>query len=156
MSHFGRGSLIVLAALSLAGCASVAQRPLPPDVRLDSVRVSKVSAGDTRLAFRLAVKNPNGYDLVVNELDYAIAVEALPLARGALDTRTVLPAGAETSVELELRTDLVSLSSVLDRVSRARSVHYEATGSALVQDGTRLPFAKRGEIDVGKLLERAR
>src|SRR5678816_3737940 len=87
MSHFGRGSLIVLAALSLAGCASVAQRPLPPDVRLDSVRVSKVSAGDTRRAFRLAVKNPNGYDLVVNELDYSIAVEALPLARGSSITK---------------------------------------------------------------------
>src|SRR4249919_2405699 len=147
MSHFGRGSLIALAALSLAGCASVAQRPLPPEVRLDSVRVAKLSPGDTRLAFRLAVNNPNGYDLVVNELDYAIAVETLPLARGALDTRTVLPAGAETSVELELRTDLASLSLVLDRVSRARIVHYEATGSALVQGGARLPFAKRGEID---------
>ena len=147
---------LAMAVLVQAGCATLVSKPLSPEVRLDGVRVAKLSPGDTRLAFRLVVTNPNGYDLVVNELDYTIAVLDLPLARGALDTRTVLPAGAETPVELELRTDFVRLSSVLERMSRTGVVRYEATGSALVQDGARLPFARRGEVDLAKLLERAR
>jgi hypothetical protein len=63
-----------------------------------------------------------------------------------------LEASAETRIELDVRADLLAVAAVADRVSKERKARYEVTGSAVVQEGRRLPFAKRGELPVGDLL----
>ena len=100
----------------------------------------------------LAVHNPNAYDLAVNALDCDLSLEGEPVITGSLKAPTVLAAGMATRVEIEARTTLGAVAAALDRIARRDTVHYDVTGTAVVQDGLRLPFARSGELPAGDLL----
>ena len=119
---------------------------------LDTVRVTRLTASDTRFIVALTVQNPNAYDLAVNALDVDLALEGEPLLAGSLPSPTVLAAGTATRVEVEARTTLAAVAAALDRVARRTTVRYEVKGTAVVQDGLRLPFARSGELPAGDLL----
>jgi len=136
----------------LAGCATLAPRPLPPGVALAGVRVTRLTPHDTRLAVTLVVSNPNAYDLAVSALDANVAVEGEPLLTGSLLQPAQLAAGADTRIEIEARTGFGAIIAALDRFAHQRSVRYEVTGSAVVQDGWRLPLRRSGELPGADLL----
>ena len=136
----------------VAGCAALPPKPLPPQVALETVRVARLTAADARIVVTLAVRNPNAYDLAVNALDASLALEGEPLLDGSLKAPAVLAAGADTRIDVEVRTTLAAVAAALDRLSRRTTVHYDLTGTAVVQDGLTLPFARRGDIPVGDLL----
>jgi LEA14-like dessication related protein len=140
-----------LAAL-LAGCATLAPRPLPAGVALEGVRVTRLTPQDTRLTVTLVVSNPNPYDLAVSALDASVAVDGEPLLTGTLLQPVQLAAGGDTRVQIEARTGFAAILGALDRFTRQRSVRYEVTGSAVVQDGWRLPFRRSGELPGADLL----
>jgi LEA14-like dessication related protein len=147
------GRRIGTALLALfAGCVPLAQKPLPPRVTLEAVRVTRFTATEARFTVALAVDNPNAYDLAVNALDALLAVEGEPLLAGALAAPTVLAGGAATRVDVEARTTPAAVAAVLERIARRPTVRYEVTGTAVVQDGLRLPFGRSGELPAGELL----
>lgn len=123
---------------------------------LEAVRVIRLTAADARFALALAVHNPNAYDLAVNALDARLAVEGEEFLAASLAAPTVLAAGTATRVEVEARTTLGAVAAALDRLSRQPVVRYEITGTAVVQDGMRLPFARSGELPVANLLGQRR
>ena len=145
---------IVLVALALlvAGCAQLAPKPLPPRVALDTVRIIRFTGSEARFLLKLIVQNPNPFELAVTAFDATLAVEGEAVLTGALVAPVVLAAGLATPIEVEARAGLRAVTGVLDRFSRQRAVRYEVTGSAVVQDGWRLPFSKAGELPVGELL----
>ena len=135
------------------GCAALPQKPLPPQVALDAVRVTRLTAADTRFTLTLAVQNPNAYDLAVNALDCDLSLEGEPVITGSLKAPTVLAASAATRVEIEARTTLRRRRRrARSHARRCNTVHYEVKGAAVVQDGLRLPFARSGELPAGDLL----
>jgi LEA14-like dessication related protein len=136
----------------VTGCAAPPQKPLPPQVALGAVRVTRLTAADARFALTLAVHNPNAYDLAVNALDCDLSLEGEPVITGSLKAPTVLAAGVATRVEIEARTTLGAVAAALDRIARRDTVHYDVKGTAVVQDGLRLPFARSGELPAGDLL----
>jgi LEA14-like dessication related protein len=142
---------LLIAALA-AGCATLAPKPLPPQVTLDGVRVTRFTPLDTRLSIALIVHNPNTYDLVVSELQATLAVEDERLVTGTLLAPATLTAAGDARIEIEARTDFGAIAAAFDRLTRQRNVRYELSGSALVQDGLRLPFSRRGELPAGGLL----
>jgi LEA14-like dessication related protein len=142
---------IVLVAI-LAGCAAIAPKPLPPTVQLESLRVTRLAPADTRLRVALRVRNPNAYALGLSSLEATMSIEGERFAAGGLVEPVTIAAAAETRVELEVRTDFGAVAAVADRVTKERRARYEMNGTAIVQDGMRLPFAKRGELPVGDLL----
>lgn len=143
-----RGALVAL----FAGCAALAPRPLPPGVALEGVRVTRLTAQDTRLTITLVVSNPNAYDLAVSALDADVAVDGERLLTGSLLQPARLAAGADTRIEIEARTGYGAIVAALDRFTRQRSVRYEVTGSAVVQDGWQLPLRRSGELPGADLL----
>jgi hypothetical protein len=154
----GAGHRRVAAALLVlaAGCAALPLRPLPPRVTLEAVRVTRLTAAEARFTLALAVDNPNAYDLAVNAIDARLAVEGEPLLAASLAAPTVLAAGAVTHVVLDARTTPGAVAAALDRIARRPAVRYEVTGAAIVQDGWRLPFARRGELSAGDFPGRGR
>ena len=141
---------IVLVAI-LSGCAAIAPKPLPPTVQLESLRVTRLAPADTRLRVALRVRNPNAYALGLSALEATMVIEGERFATGALVEPVTIAASDEARVELEVRTDFGAVATVADRVTKERRARYEMTGTAIVQDGMRLPFAKRGELPVGDL-----
>jgi LEA14-like dessication related protein len=147
-------AIVVAAALLalIAGCAALLPKPLPPHVSLETVRVTRLAAADARFTLGLVIDNPNAYDLAVTAFDVRVAVEGEPLASGSLAAPTVVAAGGTTRVAIEARAALAAFAAVIERFTRQASVRYEVTGSVVVQDGLRLPFARRGELSAADLL----
>ena len=119
---------------------------------LAALRVTRFTTADVRFTLALAVHNPNAYDLAVNALDVRLAVEGEPLLAGSLMAPALLAAGTATRVELEARTTPGAVAAALGRIARQAVVRYDVSGTAIVQDGVRLPFARSGELPAGDLL----
>ena len=151
-----RGVLCALAVLLAAACATLAPCPLPPAVALASVRVVRLTPVEAQLSLVLAVQNPNPYDLAMSALEANLAVDGTALVRATLAAPVVLAAGAQTRVEIDARAGIAAALATLDRIARQPAVGYEVTGTAVVQDGWRLPFARRGELPVGAFLGQKR
>jgi LEA14-like dessication related protein len=143
--------LLVLLAM-LAGCAALAPKPLPPSVELAGLRVTRLAPTDTRLRVALTVRNPNPYALGLSALEATMTIEGERFATSALVAPVTVAASGEARVELDVRTDFGAVAAVADRMAKERRARYEMTGSAVVQDGMRLPFTRRGELPVGDLL----
>jgi LEA14-like dessication related protein len=147
------GSAAAVCVLLLAGCAGLPGKPLPPKVELVGVRVQSVAAGDLRLAVKLDVDNPNPFALDIARIDAEINVNGTQLAAATLPAPVSIAAAATTAVDLELRSRLDQLARVLERADGSGRMPYAVTGTAVLGDGTRLPFARRGELPVGNWLQ---
>jgi LEA14-like dessication related protein len=156
IADLSRRTAIVGCALVLAACAALAPRPLPPRIEFVGVRIARLQLTDVRLRVALDVHNPNAYELSVASIDAEITVNGVRLAAASLPSSLALPAAATSRVELDLRTGVDKLVGVLDRLPASGPVPYEITGIAVVQDGVRLPFRRRGELPVAEWLPGAR
>lgn len=146
-----RAVAVALLVALTAGCAPLAPRPLAPQATIEDLAVNRLTAADARFTLGLAVSNPNAYDLTVDTLDVALAVEGESFVTGALPAPATLRAGAVTRVEIEVRASLVAFAAALARVGRLSSIRYELSGSAIGPDGWRLPFRRTGELAVPDL-----
>jgi LEA14-like dessication related protein len=99
----------------------------------------------------MAVRNPNAFPLEVATLDYALAINDKAVAAGALPRGVALAANATTVVDADLRIDFAAFRTAMDGIVRRSTVRYELTGTAVLRDGTRLPFKRGGEIDPLKI-----
>jgi LEA14-like dessication related protein len=93
------------------------------------------------------VRNPNGYDLAADSLDYTLTIDGRRMASGALARPVTLTANAVTPVDLDVLTDLEVLGNSLDRAARRGALPYEIDGEVVLGNGTRLPFRHRGEFN---------
>lgn len=112
------------------------------------------SAG-VRLSVMLAVGNPNTFAIdldAIDAIDAIVPVDGVRLATATLPAAVSLPAGTARGVELALRVRFAQLGAGQERVRGAR-FPYEVTGAAAPGDGTRLPFARRGEPSLGEWLQ---
>jgi late embryogenesis abundant protein len=133
--------------LSLAACASLAPRPAPPQVALDSIGAIAIGPAGAQARIRLSVQNPNGYDLTVASLEYTLTIDGRPLGGGALAHPVTLATNAATLVDLDVAADLDVLGKSLDRAVRRGALPYELEGSVVLANGMRLPFRRTGEFN---------
>lgn len=146
---FGAAAL----ALLFAGCEGLPTKPLPPKVELAGVRVVNLAPADLRLAVTLRIDNPNAFALDVAAIDAEIGVNGVKLAGATLPEPVSIAASAITPVQLELRSRVKDLAQALQRADGSGRMPYEITGTAVLGNGTRLPFARRGELPVGDWLQ---
>ncbi|MEY6433960.1 LEA type 2 family protein [Thioalkalicoccus limnaeus] len=103
-----RWFLAGMAAVLVAGCASLRSDYEPPAVMLDSFRLLPSEGLAPRFALGLRVVNPNPAPLPLTGLSYDVALAGQRLITGvARDLKTV-PAFGESTVELQAGVDLIS------------------------------------------------
>lgn len=128
--------LVIPALLALAGCAALPLNAVPPDVSLAAVEVRSLGVFEQHFDVGLRVRNPNGFDLTIEALDFELEVNGHPLVKG--QSRSGLRiAPASTSV---LRIDAVMLSQDLMR-------QIENLQGAALKDG--MPYRIRGRVKTG-------
>lgn len=143
---------LFFSAALLCACASLAPKPLPLDVRLDTVRISRFEPFDTRVVIGLVVHNPNGFDVAVNDMEAILAVHEEPLLTGRLKAPQTLAAHADTGVEIEIQTDFGKMATALQRITYEQSFRYSVRGSALLQTGIPLSISRSGELPASDFL----
>jgi LEA14-like dessication related protein len=139
-------------ALAGAACAALPPGPLPPKLELEGVTATRVLRADTRVTLRFKAQNPNAYALTVNALDASFSLGGESIGTAVLGAPVTLAAAADARFDVEVRTDLGALSAAAERISAERRLNYEIAGMIVVQDGFRLPFAKRGDLAIGDLI----
>jgi len=146
----GRGlasaAALVLVASLMSACETVAPRPYPPKVHIESMRVVAFSERDVRVRFDLAVENPNAFALRVVSMDSTIAFDDAPFGMGKTTGAVVLAPGARTRVSFDFRTSFPALVYAADHLAQRPRLVYDLTGSVILEGGLRLSFAHRGDI----------
>jgi LEA14-like dessication related protein len=138
----------VAAACALAACASLGERPIPPQVSLAAITAGVSTGEGARAHLTFAVYNPNAFDLAVRSLDYQLSVDGRQAAAGALAEPVRLAAGETTKVGLDVRVDLREMGRALDHALRRGQLPYEVSGTLVLADGVRLPFRRADTVDL--------
>ena len=138
------------AALLAAACASIAMKIDAPQVSLETVRVTRIVDSKAEISVRLKLVNPNAAELVINELEYEITLDGRQAATGRTARVDRLPPGGEGKVDLAGRVDVGAVATAMMALGSQLPVQYTLKGTATVQNGLSLSFARKGEIAVSQ------
>jgi LEA14-like dessication related protein len=75
--------LIFLSMFLFSGCAVFVAKP---EVTLKNVKLAGLDSRDMELDFYFSVKNPNSFDLKLEDYSYDVKILSLPLANGSSKT----------------------------------------------------------------------
>ena len=146
-------ALVTMAAFALvfcalAACASFGTRLAPPKVTVEGIAVGGIRGSDAMVTLSLRLENPNATDLMLQSLRFGLSINDIALTSGATARVETIPAGGSAVIELETRTNINAVLQViaLSAGGRMSSLQYALDGEAVVQNGIRLPFARRGDI----------
>jgi LEA14-like dessication related protein len=133
---------------SLAACASFGVRLAAPKVTVETISVGKIRGADAMVTFSLRVENPNATDLMLQSLRFALSVNDLALTSGTTVQGETIAAGGSAVIEIETHTNINAFLQLitLSASRRMPSLQYAIEGEAIVQNGIRLPFSRRGDI----------
>jgi len=142
-----RHAVAVLAVLLAAGCALLPPRLAAPQVELVGVRVVDARLPQVRLAVELSLTNPNAVAIDLAALEADLAIEGEPVVTARLLAPATLPPRQATRVALGAIADAgAALAGVGRALGGGRALAYDASGRAILADGTIYPFRRRGVL----------
>jgi LEA14-like dessication related protein len=152
-SRVARGAMLGAAAMLIAGCATL-PRLEAPSVFVERVRVDRFSGVDAQFTVVLNVANPNDREIAVDAIDADLRIEGVPVGRARLALPVRLPARGATTAALTARAGLAdTLRAAAEIARRAEAaggalapVRYAVSGTATIDGGRTIPFARSGEI----------
>ena len=152
MSAQCRAVIVVAGAVFiLAACAPVTTPQIePPQVTLESVRVTRIVDQKAELLVGLKLSNPNASALAVKAVDYEITLDNRPAASGHTVRVEALPAGGETKVDLAGRVDVGAIATAMMALGSQLPVAYTLKGTVTVQNWAPISFSRSGKIAVSK------
>ena len=152
---------VFVAAIIVSACASF--KPLPPQLSIVSVRPTELSFSEQKFGVLLRIRNPNQRDFVLNKLDYQLELSGAPFATGLLNQAATIPALGESVIEVPVSMRLFDfLNSAVGGLLAGSGppgkgeLEYRLTGTALLDGLWSVPFEKIGQVDIGKVLNRAK
>ncbi|MDQ6916421.1 MAG: LEA type 2 family protein [Pseudomonadota bacterium] len=133
---------------ALVACASFGPRLAAPTVTVEGISVGRVQGADAIVTLSLRVENQNETELALQSLRFGLSINDVALSSGTTLRSETIAAGGSAVIELETHTNMASVLQIvaLAATGRASSLRYALEGEALVQNGIRLAFARRGDI----------
>ena len=143
----------VATMLALAACATMAGLEAPK-VTVDRVRIDRMTAADTQFTLVVGIANPNDREIMLDAIDADLRIEEVPVGTAHLAAPVRLPPRGQTSASLVVRTGLsAALRAAAEVARRAETqrgttptVRYAVSGTAAVDGGRVIPFARSGEF----------
>lgn len=150
--------LILLALLSLAGCAGLGLGSVfrEPDVDVVGAELTRTGLSGADVLFEFQVDNPNGVALVLDGLNYRLRLNDKPLLDGRQDKRTEIAANGESRVNLPVSIQYDDILRVLETLDDNERPSYELQADfqfAVPVLGTvTVPVTKKGQLSLDRLL----
>ncbi len=138
-------------ALVLGACATVPRLESPKVVAAE-LRIDRLTGVDAQFTVTLMLANPNDRDINVNAIDAAVRIEDVPVGVAQLAAPVRLAARGEASVVLTVRAGLADALRAAAAVARRAeaggpsTARYAVAGTAVLDGGLSLPFARNGEL----------
>ena len=129
----------------LTSCSSFKKIIEPPKVRLEKVRISKLSISNADLEVILEVQNPNNIDFDVKNIRYSLDINSKTVTTGTMKEKVIVKAKEKTEVSLPVQVlykDLVSSALLL---LQKDGMPYRVQGSVEIGPFT-IPFDDKGSL----------
>lgn len=155
MNRLTRLSVISLICLLQTACTTLLpQKPEAPTVSVTRVIPRNLSLSSTELDITLRVANPNGFDLPIQSLDFAVFFSGEKIADGKNSDAVTLPAKGEALVDVSVVAGLSRLWDQLKSVlsDKNSALNYNVAGTIkLANWPARIPFNVERELKQPKL-----
>ena len=122
LRHGLSAAFLLIALLSLAGCASLVQAPR---VTLRETSMVGLDTSGIDIEFLLGITNPNPFDLSLLGYTFELQVLALPLTTGGNQETILFPAGKETGLRLPVRLKFADLLKIVNRSPDPDKIPYQ-------------------------------
>lgn len=129
-----------------------------PVLRVPQVEVAKIdvkgvnfSGADIRLGFR--VKNPNGINLDLQALDYALTVAGSQVANGKLPSALSVPAKGQGAFDADVRVSFLQAQTAAQAITTKSSADYSLSGTLAAKTpwgSVSTPYVKSGSVRIQK------
>lgn len=141
-------AVFALAFSALAACAGFGVHLAAPKVSVEAISLGGIRGNDAVVTLSLRVENPNALELSLQSLRFALSVNDLALTTGTTVQPETIAAGGSTTIDIETHTDINAVLRLiaLSANRRVASLQYALEGVAIVQNGIRLPFTRRGDV----------
>lgn len=137
-------AVLTLLTLDL-GCSTLKSIVKAPKVDLDHVSVRDAGLKESTFVAHLKLKNPNSFEVKVDEVRYALQINGKDLTSGTLDQGFGLSADGESAIEIPMRIRYADLFGSVKDLFLKKKNEYRVSGDVGVGPLT-VPFEKMGEI----------
>jgi LEA14-like dessication related protein len=140
-------------ALLVTGCAG-----LPSGMEAPTVTIADFGAGgggffEQQFNLKLRVQNPNNSELKIDGVSFALEVNDAPFANGVGNQPVTVARFGTAFLPVEAYSSLGGMIRQIGGFLQGdkRALRYRLRGSLSVAGGTRIPFERSGEFDLGAL-----
>lgn len=150
--------MAALAAVALAGCASLPTNLKTPEVSFVSLRAVEASVFEQKLEVRMKVHNPNSIALPVNGLDVDMELAGEPFAHGVSAREFIVPANGEAEFDMNVTANAVNALLKIAGGKNTDAIAYRLKGKLSTKIGLlrTIPFEETGTVPVTDLLGKRR
>lgn len=141
-------SLLIVIALTCAGCATLVQEPR---ISVSSTSITGIDTSGIELEFSLEVENPNPFDLALQGYTFDLQIHSLPFSRGGSPLKHVFPAGKQSRMQLPMRVSYGDLIEIIKRQPDLDKIPYQMDASLNIETPAgdmMLPVKKADQISV--------
>lgn len=125
-------ALCLLVLLS-ASCAAI--KPEPPQVSLVSLRVQELTLSHASMVAELRLFNPNRIGIIVEEVEYALTLNSIPVSAGRSLAPVRVGAGESALVGLRLSGSYLTLLQFAGSLQKDEQLSYLLAGSVQIRGG---------------------
>ena len=146
--------IMLIAGVALAGCAGLPAAVEPPMVTISDFGVGSASLFEQQFNLKLRIQNPNPDELRIDGVAFDLEINDQPFAKGVGNQAVTVPRFGSGFMPVEAVTSLGGLLRQFGVLVQGEkpALKYRIKGSLSVAGGTRIPFERRGEFDLGAIV----
>ncbi|MFZ5517941.1 MAG: LEA type 2 family protein [Candidatus Zhuqueibacterota bacterium] len=126
-----------------------------PDVRMGSLKLKNINFSGAELELKLNVNNPNNFNLLMNKLDYNVAINGATWAKGLTQKAMTIREKSESAITIPVSLSFSSMGRTIYNVIMGNEkLNYHLTGSLDANSSIPLlgqvilPIDRSGQIDM--------
>ena len=141
---------ILVAIITIAGCAGVGKQLDPPRISLANIRVHEVSGLETVFQIQMRVFNTNDVDLRVKGIEAELEINGQPFATGVSNTPVEIPSFGTELVTVTVYSSVIRIFKSVYGLKESEELKYRLNGKLRVAGNnmlpTTLPFESEGQV----------
>ena len=144
--------LVVLGLVLMAGCSTLGRgvEVVPPEVRIVDLEMLESSIFEQRFRVTLRVGNPNDFELPLDGIRFALALNEQPFARGYTAHGVTVPRLGDATLTVDATTSTLDLIRQAMNAPGRETLTYALDGDVFLRGGARraVPFTQEGMLEL--------